>query len=32
MALPAIGNAIAKAYLPDANAREYVALARTLIR
>lgn len=32
VALPAIGNAIAKAYLPDANAREYVALARTLIR
>jgi lysylphosphatidylglycerol synthetase-like protein (DUF2156 family) len=32
VALPAIGNAIAKAYLPDANAREYVALARTLMR
>jgi lysylphosphatidylglycerol synthetase-like protein (DUF2156 family) len=32
VALPAIGNAIGKAYLPDANAREYVALARTLIR
>ncbi|RDV45806.1 hypothetical protein DOE76_04965 [Leifsonia sp. ku-ls] len=32
VALPAIGNAIAKAYLPDANAREYVALAKTLIR
>jgi len=32
LALPAIGNAIGKAYLPDANAREYVALARTLVR
>lgn len=31
-ALPAIGDAIAKAYLPDANAREYVALARTPVR
>jgi len=32
LALPAIGSAIGKAYLPDANAREYVALARTLLR
>ncbi|MGO4594605.1 bifunctional lysylphosphatidylglycerol flippase/synthetase MprF [Leifsonia sp. 2TAF2] len=32
VALPAIANALGKAYLPDANAREYVALARTLIR
>lgn len=32
VALPAIGNALGKAYLPDANAREYIALARTLIR
>jgi len=32
MALPAIAGALAKAYLPDANAREYVALARTLMR
>ncbi|MGN7799941.1 bifunctional lysylphosphatidylglycerol flippase/synthetase MprF [Leifsonia sp. 22587] len=32
LALPAIGNAITRAYLPDANAREYVALARTLVR
>jgi len=26
VALPAIGNAIGRAYLPDANAREYLAL------
>jgi phosphatidylglycerol lysyltransferase len=32
IALPAIGNAIGRAYLPDANAKEYVALARTLIQ
>jgi lysylphosphatidylglycerol synthetase-like protein (DUF2156 family) len=32
VALPAIANAIGKAYLPDANAKEYVALARTLMR
>jgi phosphatidylglycerol lysyltransferase len=32
VALPAIGNAIGRAYLPDANAKEYVALARTLMR
>jgi lysylphosphatidylglycerol synthetase-like protein (DUF2156 family) len=32
VALPAIGAAIGKAYLPDANAREYLALARTLLR
>jgi lysylphosphatidylglycerol synthetase-like protein (DUF2156 family) len=32
LALPAIGNAIGKAYLPDADVREYVALARTLVR
>jgi hypothetical protein len=30
--LPAIGNAIGRAYLPDANAKEYVALAKTLMR
>lgn len=30
--LPAIGNAIGRAYLPDANAREYLALAKTLMR
>lgn len=32
VALPAIGSAIGKAYLPDANAREYLALARTLMK
>lgn len=32
VALPAIGNAIGRAYLPDANAKEYLALARTLLR
>jgi phosphatidylglycerol lysyltransferase len=31
VALPAIGSAIGKAYLPDASAQEYVALARTLM-
>jgi lysylphosphatidylglycerol synthetase-like protein (DUF2156 family) len=31
VSLPAIGNAIGRAYLPDANAREYLALARTLL-
>ncbi|WP_314146865.1 DUF2156 domain-containing protein [uncultured Leifsonia sp.] len=32
VALPSIGNAIGRAYLPDANAKEYVALARTIMR
>lgn len=32
VALPAIGNAIGRAYLPDANAKEYVALAKSLLR
>jgi phosphatidylglycerol lysyltransferase len=32
LALPAIGSALGKAYLPDANAREYIALAKTLLR
>ncbi|WP_348789694.1 DUF2156 domain-containing protein [Leifsonia sp. NPDC080035] len=32
VALPSIGNAIGRAYLPDANAKEYVALARTIVR
>jgi len=32
VALPAIGSAIGKAYLPDAHAREYLALARTLMK
>ena len=32
LALPAIGNALARAYLPDAKAREYLALAGTLVR
>ena len=32
VALPAIGNAIGRAYLPDANAKEYVARAKTLMR
>ena len=31
VALPAIGSAIGKAYLPDASPQEYVALARTLM-
>jgi lysylphosphatidylglycerol synthetase-like protein (DUF2156 family) len=31
VALPAIGSAIGKAYLPEASAGEYVALARTLM-
>ena len=31
VSLPAIGNAIGRAYLPDANAREYLALARSLL-
>lgn len=31
VSLPAIGNAIGRAYLPDANAREYLALAKTLL-
>jgi lysylphosphatidylglycerol synthetase-like protein (DUF2156 family) len=30
VALPAIGNAVGRAYLPDANGKDYVALARTL--
>lgn len=32
LALPAIGTAIGKAYLPDVTPKEYVALARTLIK
>ncbi|GAB3582704.1 bifunctional lysylphosphatidylglycerol flippase/synthetase MprF [Leifsonia lichenia] len=32
VALPGIGSAIGKAYLPDAHAREYLALARTLMK
>jgi phosphatidylglycerol lysyltransferase len=32
VALPAIGSAIGKAYLPDASAAEYLALAKTLIK
>jgi phosphatidylglycerol lysyltransferase len=32
LALPAIGAAIGKAYLPDVTPKEYLALARTLIK
>ncbi|MEO6827828.1 MAG: rhomboid family intramembrane serine protease [Microbacteriaceae bacterium] len=32
LALPTIGTAIGKAYLPDASPREYLALVRTLVK
>jgi phosphatidylglycerol lysyltransferase len=32
LALPAIGTAVGRAYLPDASPKEYLALARTLMK